>query len=92
MRLNLLLGMLIPLALASPRWKAPNCAGGHVPTCFNPSAAEMPSANSSEDDNPTTADGHTAVDSGVGAQGESENALLERAIGLVRSVFNKDPS
>jgi hypothetical protein len=58
----------------------------------DPGAAEMPSANSSEDDNPTTADGHTAVDSGVGAPGESENALLERAIGLVRSVFNKDPS
>ena len=65
---------------------------GQRTTGTDPVAAEMPSANSSEEDNPTTASGRAAVDSAVEAPGETENALLERAIGLVRSVFNKDPS
>jgi hypothetical protein len=73
-------------------WMARELFGQHTTGKADPGAAEMPSANSSEEGNPTTAGGRAAVDSGAEATSETENALLERAIGLVRSVFNKDPS
>jgi hypothetical protein len=57
-----------------------------------PAAAEMPKASLSEERNRAKAGGHAAGDSGVGERGEPENLLLDRAIGMVRSVFNKGRS
>jgi hypothetical protein len=55
-------------------------------------AAEMPSASSFEERSPAAMGVHATDDRSAVAPVEPENALLERAIGMVRSVLKKGPS
>jgi hypothetical protein len=57
-----------------------------------PSAPEMPPASSSEDRRSTTAAGHTANNDVAAPEEPEELQLLERAIDMVVSAFNKGRS
>jgi hypothetical protein len=58
-----------------------------------PSAPEMPPASSSEERRPATESGYRADDNDIAAPGEPEELqLLERAIDMVVSAFNKGRS
>jgi hypothetical protein len=74
-------------------WIADELFGQHAPGKDDlPAAAEMPTASLSEERNPATARERAADDSDVAAPEESENVLLDRALGMIRSVINKGRS
>jgi hypothetical protein len=52
----------------------------------------MPKKSLSEESNPATAREHPADESDVAAPEEPESLLLDRAIGMIRSVMNKGRS
>jgi hypothetical protein len=71
-------------------WIADELFGQHAPVKDDlPAAAEMPTASLSEERNPATAREQAAADSDVAAPEESENVLLDRALGMIRSVISK---
>jgi hypothetical protein len=75
-------------------WIAAELFGQHAAGKGNlPSAPEIPPASSSEERRPATASGFTADDNDVAAPEEPEELhLLERAIDMVVSAFNKGRS
>jgi hypothetical protein len=74
-------------------WIADELFGQHAPVKDDlPAAAEMPTASLSEERNPATARERAADDSDGAAPEESENVLLDRALGMIRSVINKGRS
>lgn len=71
-------------------WIADELFGHHAPGKDDiQAAAEMPTASFSEERNPATVREHAANDSDVPTPEEPENVLLDRAIGMIRSVINK---
>ncbi len=74
--------------IESPDWLADELFGQHA---IVTGAAAMPSASLSQERGPVTTSGHTTDGRSVAAPADPEDALLERAIGIVRSVFNKGP-
>lgn len=74
-------------------WIADELFGQHAPVKDDlAAAAEMPKGSLSEERNPATTREHAADDSEVAAPEEPESVLLDRAIGMIRSVMNKGRS
>jgi len=74
-------------------WIADELFGQHAPVKDDLAAAtEMPKGSLSEESNPATTREHAADDSEVAAPEEPESVLLDRAIGMIRSVMNKGRS
>ena len=74
-------------------WIADELFGQYAPVKDDlPAAAEMPKKSLSEESNPATAREHPADESEVAAPEEPESLLLDRAIGMIRSVMNKGRS
>jgi hypothetical protein len=74
-------------------WIADELFGQRVPVKDDlPVVTEMPKESLSEESNPATAREHAADFSEVTAPEEPESVLLDRAIGMIRSVMNKGRS
>lgn len=74
-------------------WIADELFGQRAPVKDDlPAATEMPKESLSEESNPATAREHPADESEVAAPEEPESLLLDRAIGMIRSVMNKSRS
>ena len=74
-------------------WIADELFGQRAPVKNDlPAATEMPKESLSEESNPATTREHAADDSEVAAPEEPESVLLDRAIGMIRSVMNKGRS
>jgi hypothetical protein len=74
-------------------WIADELFGQHAPVKDDlPAAAETQKRSLSEERNPAIAREQAADDSDVAAPEESENVLLDRALGMIRSAINKGRS
>jgi hypothetical protein len=74
-------------------WIADELFGQHAPAKHDiPAVAEMPTASLSEERNPPKVREYEADDSEFAAPEDPESLLLDRAIGMIRSVMNKSRS